>query len=172
MIINQRKPIIVEGPDGAGKSIIATQIAKALELPLIHEGGPPRTRRESSNRVTKSILNLRTNCVCDRVGFVSSAIYGKYRYQIPVIPSSLSIKIAQAYKPIVVYCKPTQLQHKFEEYDDPEYLAWLTCFKPWIKLEYDLYMRRVDHLSYDWIADVDGQDLIGLIERIASRLCS
>ena len=66
--------IVVEGPDGSGKSTIARKIARALQLQHMHEGGPPVSDENLRWRLNKHYENF--GAILDRTGWVSERVYG------------------------------------------------------------------------------------------------
>ena len=112
------------------------------------------------------MMNLHTDCVCDRAGYISGAIYGKYKYSIPIIMIGSSVRITRAYDPVIVFCKPSRIIHNVDEYDVPEYLAWLKKSRAKIEQNYERYMSRVNHIVYDWTKDDDDVEFVNLLQKI------
>ncbi|MFN9301361.1 MAG: hypothetical protein ACK6DA_01190 [Candidatus Kapaibacterium sp.] len=67
--------IILEGPDGAGKSTLGRILENELGLKVFHPGGAPDFVQftEYCNRCNEM---LRENYVCDRVSQISEYVYG------------------------------------------------------------------------------------------------
>ena len=67
--------IIIEGPDGAGKSTLAKKLSKKLDKKVLHTGGPSSTLEELIGRV--KIIEANPDCIVDRFPYLSEIIYRK-----------------------------------------------------------------------------------------------
>lgn len=79
--------IIVEGPDGSGKSTLIEQLSKELGYPIFKSGGPkdPELMKDTLYQLGK--LSLKNEVyLCDRVPWISERIYGKALNRPMVVP--------------------------------------------------------------------------------------
>lgn len=66
--------LIIEGPDGAGKSFTAEFLSSAVNIPIHHSGGPPKSTKEMFNRALAQ--TRMDNVILDRVAIISDMVYG------------------------------------------------------------------------------------------------
>lgn len=99
--------IIVEGPDGSGKSIVGQRLTYLLKQPCYHEGGPTITRSDAISRLDRQFG--RFGSILDRVTFVSEKVYG------PILRGKLALdeKTLDEYERrfieagwLLIYCRP------------------------------------------------------------------
>lgn len=99
------KMVIIEGPDGAGKSTLGYDLASRTGWSFIHTGGPLASREEFLTRAREKGLLMRNRPVIfDRSPYISEPVYasitGRDSY---VSPLELEVMLKHL-KPIVVYC--------------------------------------------------------------------
>ena len=92
--------IVIEGPDGSGKSTLILEITKRLGLKATHLGSRPKTMQDLHDRVIKSQY-----CeVLDRWSPISERVYGTIAnrdWSIDVLDTYLD-----TYRPLIIYCRP------------------------------------------------------------------
>ena len=71
--------LIIEGPDGAGKSTLVNKLSKDLKLPIYSSGGPKEITEMKEVLAEMKTLALVTNkiFICDRAPWISEIIYSK-----------------------------------------------------------------------------------------------
>lgn len=100
--------IVVEGPDGSGKSTFTRVLSTATGMAVIHAGGPPKTIPEAEERVNG--LWTRQG-IFERTLPTSDIIYAKIMRESdtilpePVLRRAILRMIGE--KTIFVYCRPT-----------------------------------------------------------------
>lgn len=100
-----RRPIILEGPDGAGKSTLAAALSKSLGLPVFHTGGPPADKKELTAKL-KEVRKHAGRCIFDRVPHISEIVYRRVSQTKPFIPGSQMLhELEQDLRPVIVYCR-------------------------------------------------------------------
>jgi hypothetical protein len=141
--------IIIEGPDGVGKSTLCTYLAVRLGRVVIQGEGPSKYSGEMDERISR-MLNYR-GVIFDRHPAISGLIYGQFREDPQDIPSNESLDRFYVSLPLLVYCHPTgATQHNADNaaVDTPAYLDWLGRNDLNIKLEYERWAVRYAHLIY------------------------
>lgn len=92
--------IIVEGPDGGGKSTLIAEIEKSFNMKSKHFGAHPKTIEELHQRV----IDSRGEELLDRWSPISEQIYG------PLRNKTFSIDLLDHYilteRPFIIYCRP------------------------------------------------------------------
>ena len=99
------KTIIIEGPDGAGKTYLGTFLKKELKRELHHTGGPS----EAINIKLQALMVMNSKTIIfDRCPVISELIYGEVLRG----KSLISKKEANNYftwiklKTIIIFCRP------------------------------------------------------------------
>jgi hypothetical protein len=160
------RPIILEGPDGAGKSTLGVQLAKDLGRIYLHTGGAAHTQPELMQRCMDFIcLADQKNLVFDRCPFISDPIYKKaLKLNQLIDPEVLSSSLCLL-NPVIIYCQRQTAQQMLESIDyrdkphkSPEYKAKVVTNHRAIVYEYDrkvqfLRSRGFTILDYDWSID-------------------
>lgn len=67
--------IVIEGPDGAGKSTLALKLSKLLEIPVLHAGSAC-TPADYEARGLSDLQNMGKKVIMDRSVIISESIYG------------------------------------------------------------------------------------------------
>lgn len=102
--------IIVEGPEGSGKSVLAETLSKLYELPVRHSGGPPEDEREVRARVFAEGRLYGKN-ILDRCTPISELVYGSVIEDAPRISDlGLLYEVLMSWADqgwILIYCRPT-----------------------------------------------------------------
>ena len=119
--------IILEGPDGAGKTTLASKLAKQLNFKLYHFSSDEDLDSVSlKNKYTQKLNNLNSNFIFDRSWF-SETPYGTIHRNLSRLDSSAIARLESLcipFDPIVVVCLPslTQILHNFKTRFNQEYL--------------------------------------------------
>lgn len=99
--------IILEGPEGSGKTTLGNILKGVLDVDVLHEGGPPSCVEELDRRLEWQ-LSRRGN-VLDRSPIVSERVYG------PIVRGSMCttdehlddyLRRFVADRWILIYCRP------------------------------------------------------------------
>lgn len=100
--------IIIEGPDGAGKSTIAKILAGKHGLEIIHAGGPPKDAEDLRGRFATQFRGY--GKVLDRASFISEQVYGSVVRNGLLVEQSEIDDTARRFVEkgfFVVYCRPS-----------------------------------------------------------------
>lgn len=143
-MIDPGASVILEGPDGGGKSTLAERLSKALGMTVQQGSGPPRGPGEIETR-TRQYLELK-GVVFDRHPAVSQYIYGRMRAE-PMSQEFLGLVAAFYRAPgVCIYCRSTSPdRHVVKDSDNPDHVAMLTAKYQELVRAYDIWaLGRAD----------------------------
>lgn len=102
--------IVLEGPDGAGKSTLGNLLSQAFNIPVFHTGGPPQDIGEFYDKV-ESVYDAIDSVpypepvIFDRLPHISEFAYGNGR----VLTDDRLLKDFELFcdriRPYIIYCK-------------------------------------------------------------------
>jgi hypothetical protein len=99
------RPIILEGPDGSGKSTLFKLMTEDWGLKSAgHDGGPPKDSGEAYDRLLKT--EQHGLAVRDRIVAISDSIYSEVFKRKPKLAQRDYNDWLQGFDPIIVYCRP------------------------------------------------------------------
>lgn len=152
--------IIIEGPEGSGKSYLAKQLAEATDLPVHHFGGPPKSAEEHARQLKKSMQLLDTLVIQDRSPWVSEPVYNvalrseEHMVKWPHYWSGIILK-----KMKIIYCRPPDETIRLnlckapKGYKSEDYEELIKKQSKVLITTYDLFMSRIKPwVVYDWTA--------------------
>lgn len=97
--------IVVEGFDGAGKTVLANQIASKLGWPTYHTGGPTRDMDDVRRCLRRTYMRFLESCVQDRCTHVSESVYSLFDRPLQAAQAMSCLYELRAAK-VLVYCRP------------------------------------------------------------------
>lgn len=117
--------VVLEGPDGGGKSTLAEFICNALQYDHMRSEGPEQYHGEINDRILRYERDYhhRKNVIFDRHPCVSQVAYGLVHSQRPPMPQLVSRFYDR--KPLLIYCRPdpAKVTHTASNaWDTPEYM--------------------------------------------------
>lgn len=119
--------VILEGPDGGGKSTLAKTLAELLDMKHIESEGPEKYPGEINERINRYNADYggRHDVIFDRHPCVSQLAYCIVHSQ--GIPNPQLISQFYKSNPLLIYCRPDPAGGNHTagdgEWDTPEYLA-------------------------------------------------
>mgnify|MGYP001474715682 CR=1 FL=1 len=174
-----RNVIVMEGPDGGGKSTAAELLSRALGFPVIHTGGPLRTRVEFDNRVIDKRLMFARNCIFDRSPFLSEHVYSRLRTSPALISMEETLTWLRMLKPLVIYCTLGDSEtmrglmlatHESKPHKSLEHVREVWARADELHKAYTDLMKQIPPpqlLVYDWTAGTSPSEFV---ETVRARL--
>lgn len=157
------KLVIVEGPDGAGKSTLIQNLVALGGFVSIHTGGPPRDKQDLEDKLDKITQALDAAgpniLILDRHPAVSDPIYSKVTGSRSfATPGELS-KQVWSLDPVFVYCRGSadsmrkNISESPKTHKSPEHLLKVIQKHGEIVKLYDAFFALAPHIRYDWQRD-------------------
>jgi len=123
--------IVLEGPDGSGKSSLAKVLSDKLDRPIFHPGPKPFDDEALAKDEQTCITKLRQGFICDRITQISHYVYSRViRKSCVVTDYELEnfVNFAADSGFIFIFCYPTDMismvdNQTVEEHDTLEHLS-------------------------------------------------
>lgn len=139
-----KRVIVIEGPDGAGKSTLAKALVESYGLELIHTGGPLKDQADFEQRERELKLLTKEPRIYDRVPYVSDLVYAFLNARDPIVqPHNVSMFLQFA-NPIIIYCRLSSSAEMLEyismekkAHKPPEYMEKVKASHPALVASYD-----------------------------------
>lgn len=156
--------IIIEGPEGSGKSHLAGLLRKYTSFETHHFGAPPKDLEELNQRLDKSRELLKLPVIQDRSPWVSEPVYSRFFETASVSVWPAYVGGLNAMKAKVIYCRPpeetikesmcrTPKDHKSSAYENrilinadrliSLYDDFMDQLSPWIRFDWTLGSGRL-----------------------------
>ena len=157
------KLVIVEGPDGAGKSTLIQNLVALGGFVSAHTGGPPRDKQDLEDKLAKVTASLDAagsdTLVLDRHPAVSDPIYSKVTGSRSfATPGELGEQV-EALNPVFVYCRGSadsmraNISKSPKVHKPQEHLLKVIQKHGEIVKLYDAFFAQTPHIRYDWQKD-------------------
>lgn len=159
------RPLVVEGPDGAGKSTLIQCLNR--EFPwssVMHTGGPKTAEECYSMLATTERISKEGFWIFDRVPQISERIYAPLDNRLAAPAPTLQASLLRL-NPVVIYCRLKDVQQMFEfistekkAHKPPEHLKKVKEGFPRLIRAYDTLMEtevspHLPVVGYDWTQD-------------------
>lgn len=156
--------VVLEGPDGGGKSTLAKMLGEALDMRVQQGSGPPKRPGEIERRM-REYMQMRST-IFDRHPAVSQVVYGQLRGE-TMSPELASLVIDFYHSPVLfVYCRSTDAsRHEVKPGEDPAHVATLTQRYSELVRHYDAW--ALDHAKLLYRIGDDTAELTDIIRVIA-----
>jgi len=146
--------VVLEGPDGGGKSTLAEILSRELRMRVQQGSGPPRAPGEVEARA-RSYLEM-DGVIFDRHPCVSQPIYGRLRCE--EITLELHQLCTQFYgmPDVRIYCRSTTIdRHRVKDGEDPRHVELLSREYKYLVAAYDEWAMQHAHVFYRIGDDVE-----------------
>lgn len=101
MLINKLgRPVVVEGPDGSGKSTLCRDLSHMLGVEAFHTGGPIKSEKEYWERADD--LRARGSIIFDRHLDISGRVYSIFQPEDGFIPTTWHVLTSM--RSVVIFC--------------------------------------------------------------------
>jgi len=162
------KLIVVEGPDGAGKSALVAKLARDLGREPFHTGGPPKNQQEKLERLARDRSFADKPMVMDRIYHISEQIYRPLDGPLDPGEADMLTREILELNPVVVYCRLISTAAMLELIDrgkknhkPTEYMKKVIAHHRDIVHAYDRLMGELGYgypygltiFGYDWMQD-------------------
>lgn len=148
--------VVLEGPDGAGKSYLAEAIAAATGMRVQQGSGPPRQPGEIERRM-RDYAQME-DVIFDRHPAVSQPIYASLRGEEMSAEFWSLVDGFYRTRPVIVYCRSeSPARHVVKSGENPTHIAAVNERYPFLVRAYDEWAPRHAHLLYrieDGLLDV------------------
>lgn len=150
--------IILEGPDGGGKSTLARALNQRLDWPVYKIGSSP-TDSQLEEFMLTCYQRAKTPCIQDRVTQISELVYSEVFGRRRMAQTQLVAAIVRLLKdcsPLIIYARVANLdfvQHTREEYETQEYIDSVSQRLPRIRDLYDEILLDKHMLPYVLVYD-------------------
>lgn len=94
------RPVVVEGPDGSGKSTLCRDLSYTLEVEVFHTGGPIKSEKEYRERAAD--LRARGGIIFDRHPDISGRVYSIFQPEDGFVPTTWHALTPM--RPVVIFC--------------------------------------------------------------------
>lgn len=159
------KPIILEGPDGAGKSTLRDRLAKDLRRTPVHTGGPTSGREDLEKRMRDMLTHDPSKVIFDRVSPISDSIYRQADGREQVMNVADQHEFLRQFGPVVIFCRlrssaemVEHISREEKEHKSGDYLRLVIERHQTITDLYDQTMNllrrmHIPVITYNWKLD-------------------
>jgi len=141
--------VIIEGPEGAGKSTLGLQLSRQLRMPLIHTGGPIHSKQELFDRIENLNIMREPRKIFDRVPLISELVYAPLQNREPFISRVNAVGLLKEINPTIYYCRLDSKEDMFNQIlrNKPhKSVEWLEHVRGNFDFVVESYDDLIDHL--------------------------
>lgn len=157
--VKPQRIIVVEGPDGSGKTTLINKLQEVLGYPVHHTGGPPADRAAWVHKLMV-LWDFKNRAqggpvILDRLPHISETTYGPL-YDRPLMdPLDVLNRDLQDLRPLIIYCRLPHVARMFSHISMEE-----KAHKP--RSHVDLVLRNYDRLVAAYDARIESVEKLGV----------
>ena len=156
--------VILEGPDGGGKSTLAAKLGKTIGARVQVGNGPPRNASEIEGRMRD--YNAMLDVIFDRHPCVSQPIYGALRGEDVTSLQRALIDEFYGTHNLFIYCRATSVgRHAVKAGEDPQHIAILTSRYAELVTAYDVW--ALTHANVVYRIGDDVSQIVDIVRVVA-----
>ena len=144
-----KKSIILEAPNGGGKSTLGRLISKELKLQVIHSGPSPGGFIESMEACLLQLNRIKNGNIIDRITPISRRVYDYGKLPEFEIQDYIYFTEEMCKHAVIVYCCGHGDFSKKDYYPDGHYESILSA-RNTIRAHYEEIMKDIPHLKWDY----------------------
>lgn len=155
--------IIIEGPDGSGKSTLVAGLSSLLGFGVVRGKGPEKYPGEILDRAESylKLLDSPVPTIFDRHPCISHPIYSRFT-PVTQMPAPLANRIYRVPGVLIISCRPSSVHqlsddHVAKDYDTPTHLRAVSSHHTEICRAYEQWAQGHAHLHYDYNANRQAQ---------------
>jgi len=148
----KKKSIILEGPNGGGKSTLSKMLAKDLGLPTYHSGPNPGDTNAAIKACQQQFERIMGGYIIDRVTPISRPIYDHDvipKYEIETFELYLDSMMKYA---VIIHCDGRGLFTAKDYYPEGHFNS-INKNKEEIQRLYFEMFKTIHHIHYNWKDD-------------------
>ena len=140
------RSVIIEGPDGCGKTRLASFLSEKLGLPIYTAGPPPKTLWGLIKNLNEQVRKIEAGYILDRCTPISQAVYRDK-------PKNLIYRAIIEYfarRADIVLCETNDPVHEVKHYDTDEHLEYIRLKSAVIRKNYRTVLGNYCYIPYNW----------------------
>ncbi|MCK4960814.1 MAG: hypothetical protein KAT00_15480 [Planctomycetes bacterium] len=162
--------IVVEGPDGSGKSTLVAELQEMFGFDVVRWNKPPKSAEELAHNLRTSKDLIKTEVIQDHIPWITEPIYDVAKNGADRAATWFHYQTAVTlFRSTLIYCRPPMrvIQKHAGDRSSPcdtaDYLAWVERNCEDLVGLYDLFMSAVrPAITYDWTRREDKAKLLVL----------
>lgn len=142
--------IIVEGPDGSGKTTLIQRLHELTMWPIVPGEGPEKYPGEAENRIRRyNAHKPEPHLIYDRHPAVSHLIYSQFTNVTKINPNDPVINDFYSQDNLFVYCHPPEvISHQISPHDTPDLLEAIDFHQIEIHVMYETWALQHAHIIH------------------------
>ena len=137
--------ILIEGPDGTGKSTLAEALSTATGRPIVRSPGPPKNKQEIIERAEAALST--DGVIFDRHPIISEWVYGAFRPTGTMLPDRYMDALLKQSN-FIVWCNRS-MNHTIKVHDTLDHLKMVEERHDAIAARYTVLLLGRCHYIHD-----------------------